>query len=539
MKIEIFSKTTCPLCGKAKQWMDRHGIVYEETLLDNDGERMKFYAETDTKSVPQIFIDGKHIGGYTEFLDHTDDILRKSPGSLTEFSKTYKPFRYPWAVEITTRHESAHWIEDEIDLADDVSDWKSGKLSDTEKEFITNILRLFTQSDVAVGQNYYDQFIPKFKNNEVRNMLGSFAAREGIHQRAYALLNDTLGLPDSEYHAFLKYSEMTDKIEHMQNSDSNTVRGLGLALAKSMFNEGVSLFASFVMLLNFQRFGKMKGMGKVVEWSLRDEALECGTGVVTNDGVKLIENITLDDEVLQFDLEKKQYSYVKPTKTQKVVRNESYEFEHPEFYQCVSANHRMIYEEDGVIKECLAKDFVPADNKYFLVVDKRIKSTDVEITHRKHEPRDFHCLAVPGKAFVVEDDNGNRSITGNTIHVEGISKLFRAFCAEHPRIVDEDFKKAIYQMARDSVKLEDRFLQLAYKMGEIEGLTEADVKKYIRFITDRRLLQMGLKPNYHVKENPISWLEYIINAPDHSNFFETTVTEYEVAGLTGEWEEVY
>ena len=41
-------------------------------------------------------------------------------------------------------------------------------------------------------------------------MLGSFACREGVHQRAYALLNDTLGLPDSEYHAFLEYKEMAD-----------------------------------------------------------------------------------------------------------------------------------------------------------------------------------------------------------------------------------------------------------------------------------------------------------------------------------------
>ena len=59
----------------------------------------------------------------------------------------------------------------------------------------------------------------------------------------------------------------------MQKSDNSTHRGLALALAKSVFNEGVALFASFVMLLNFQRFGKMKGMGKVVEWSIRDESM--------------------------------------------------------------------------------------------------------------------------------------------------------------------------------------------------------------------------------------------------------------------------
>ena len=71
----------------------------------------------------------------------------------------HKPFYYPWAVEITTRHEKVHWIEDELDLSEDVSDWKGGKVSDAEKDYITNILRLFTQADVAVGQNYYDQLI--------------------------------------------------------------------------------------------------------------------------------------------------------------------------------------------------------------------------------------------------------------------------------------------------------------------------------------------------------------------------------------------
>jgi len=330
-------------------------------------------------------------------MERADEILMKRSGGLMEFSKTYKPFHYPWAVEITTRHEKAHWIEDELDLSEDVSDWKGNKMNSVEKDYITNILRLFTQSDVAVGQNYYDQFIPKFKNNEIRNMLGSFAAREGIHQRAYALLNETLGLPDSEYHAFLEYKEMVNKIEYMTKADASTQRGLGLALAKSVFNEGVALFASFVMLLNFQRFGKMKGMGKVVEWSIRDES----------------------------------------------------------------------------------------------------------------------------------------------IHVEGNSKLFRSFCSEHPRIVDDGFKKEIYLMSRHAVELEDKFIDLAYQMGDIEGLPTDDVKQYIRYITDRRLLQLGLKTNFKVKENPLPWLEWVLNGADHTNFFENRVTEYEVAGLKGNWDDAY
>ena len=410
LDIQIYTKADCPFCTQAKQWFNEHSIDYTEHLMNDEDERLAFYQRINNvteqlgigrqpgiNSVPQIFFNNERVGGYSELIKLQDKILKARGGGLTVASETYKPFYYSWAVDLTVRHEKAHWIEDEIDLGEDVSDWKTNKVTPIEKDYITNILRLFTQSDVAVGQNYYDQFIPKFKNNEIRNMLGSFANREGVHQRAYALLNDTLGLPDSEYHAFLEYKEMTDKIEFMQKEDITTQRGLALALAKSVFNEGVALFASFVMLLNFQRVGKMKGMGKVVEWSIRDESM----------------------------------------------------------------------------------------------------------------------------------------------HVEGNSRLFKAFVAEHPKLVDNEFKKEIYVMAKNVVKLEDKFIQLAYAMGEIEGLTMEEVKTYIRYITDRRLLQLGLKTTFKVKNNPLPWLEWILNGADHTNFFENRVTEYEVAGLTGSWDSAY
>lgn len=192
----------------------------------------------------------------------------QSNSKMFKYSEAYRPFHYPWAVDIAVAHEKIHWVEQEVTLEDDIADWKRGKMSETDKNFVTNILRMFTQSDVSVGRYYYEHLIPLFKNNEIRNMLGSFAAREAIHQRAYALLNDSLGLPETEYSAFLEYKEMADKADYMLEADPSTQRGLAHALAKSVFNEGVSLFASFVMLLNFQRFGLMKGVGKVTEWSI-------------------------------------------------------------------------------------------------------------------------------------------------------------------------------------------------------------------------------------------------------------------------------
>src|ERR1700749_3197597 len=151
---------------------------------------------------------------------------------MLEESRVYRPFLFPWAVDISVEHERMHWHESEIPLGEDVGDWKMGKLTDTEQEFITQILRMFTQADVNVGTYYNNILIPRFKNNELRMMMNSFTAREGTHQRAYALLNDTLGLPEGDYAAFLEYAEMKDKHEFMLAADPQTRSGLGLAIAK-------------------------------------------------------------------------------------------------------------------------------------------------------------------------------------------------------------------------------------------------------------------------------------------------------------------
>ena len=159
--------------------------------------------------------------------------------SLIEPSLTYKPFQYPWAVEYATEHEKLHWGEWEAKLQDDLTQWKT-KLSPQEINHITQILRLFTQSDVAVGTNYLEHYIPKFKNNEIRAMLSSFANREFVHQRSYALLNDTLGLPEEEFAAFADVESMKDKLEFMANIDTTSYAGLAQAGARSAINEGMS-----------------------------------------------------------------------------------------------------------------------------------------------------------------------------------------------------------------------------------------------------------------------------------------------------------
>jgi ribonucleotide reductase beta subunit family protein with ferritin-like domain len=278
--------------------------------------------------------------------------------SLTEPSKTYKPQQYEWAVKAAEDSENLHWIHNEIDFSSDIADWKNN-LTAPEKNLIHQILKLFTESDKTVAHMYTNNLIPYFKNNEIQQMLISFAAREGIHTRAYAALLETLNLPDTDFQAFLEYKEMSDKIDFMNDNDPKSQTGRALSLAKNIFSEGVSLFGTFIILLNFQRYGKMKGMNTVNRWSILDEqCLIGGTEVLTKTGWVNIEDITVDTAVLQYDVnDGGKMAFKCPTNLVKNNTVEMVEFENNEFHQVVTDGHRMILEQAGVSESKLAREF--------------------------------------------------------------------------------------------------------------------------------------------------------------------------------------
>jgi len=229
-------------------------------------------------------------------------------------------------------------------------------------------------------------------------MLSAFSNIETIHIAAYSHLLDTIGMPELEYQAFLKYKEMKDKFDYMQTFRVDSKHEIAKTLAAfGAFTEGLQLFASFAILLNFPRFGKMKGMGQIVSWSVRDETL--------------------------------------------------------------------------------------------------------------------HCLSV--------------------------IRLFRTFVGENPEIWTPALKQEIAGICATIVEHEDAFIDLAFELGSVEGLSALQVKRYIRYIADRRLTQLGLDALYDEEQNPLPWLDEMLNAVEHANFFENRSTEYSKASTTGTWEEAF
>lgn len=187
----------------------------------------------------------------------------------------YKPFEYEWAYEAWLKQQRVHWLPEEIPLADDVRDWAI-MLTPAERNLLTQIFRFFTQADVEVNNCYMRHYSQVFKPTEVLMMLSAFSNIETVHIAAYSHLLDTVGMPEAEYAAFLQYQEMKAKYDYMQGFSVGNKYEIAKTLAAfGAFTEGLQLFASFAILLNFPRRGKMRGMGQVITWSVRDESLHC------------------------------------------------------------------------------------------------------------------------------------------------------------------------------------------------------------------------------------------------------------------------
>ena len=113
-------------------------------------------------------------------------------------------------------------------------------------------------------------------------------------------------------------------------------------------------------------------------------------------------------------------------------------------------------------------------------------------------------------------------------------QLYHAFKAE-TGCVTKAVADDIVDCCKTVVGMEDKFIDLAFEMGPVHGMTPEDIKQYIRYIADWRLRQLDLPAVYGVQENPLPWLQVLLSGVEHANFFEARSTEYSKAATRGQW----
>jgi ribonucleoside-diphosphate reductase beta chain len=193
----------------------------------------------------------------------------------------YKPFEYPKAYDFWLKQQQSHWLHTEVPMMSDINDWKQN-LTETEKNIIGSILKGFAQTETVVN-DYWSNLVTKwFRKPEIIAMSVCFANMETVHAEAYSLLNEELGLDD--FSEFLEDETTMAKIEALMNvrdGHNNAVNYAEVARSLAIFSaftEGVNLFSSFAILLSFKLRNKLKGVGQIVEWSIRDESLHSEAG---------------------------------------------------------------------------------------------------------------------------------------------------------------------------------------------------------------------------------------------------------------------
>ena len=118
-------------------------------------------------------------------------------------------------------------------------------------------------------------------------------------------------------------------------------------------------------------------------------------------------------------------------------------------------------------------------------------------------------------------------------------QLKNKYIEENPELWTDDLKYEIHCTAERTVELEDAFIDLCFEGAEIEGLIPEDIKLYIRYIANRRLLGLGMKKIFGSDQHPLPWLDYMLNGVEHTNFFENRATEYSRASTTGNWQDIF
>lgn len=475
--------------------------------------------------------------------------VTKLPGvpeqNLLTSSRSYKPFRYPIGYAVFLIQNRLHWLPEEIPLADDVKDWHRN-LDDSELNLLMQIFRLFTQNDVLVNDMYMDHYSKVFKPCDVRMALAAIMNIEGVHIAAYAHLLDTVGIPETEFSAFLEYKEMVDKQDYMRSFDMNTIQGIAESLvAFGGFTEGVQLFASFAMLMNFPRFNKMKGMGQVVTWSVRDEScFSSDTEVLTNKGWKLFKDLDRSESIAQFTLHPEHgHTFVmdKPLHyTNNPHQGEMIHFHNKEgtLDHLVTPDHDMLTIQDGILVKVKAGDITGEEGYIFPIRGGETIVGPEHITRISDYDGRVYCVTMPHGTVVVRR-NGVIGYAGNC-HVGFVASLSQIFRKEFASIIDMDQLFERVDVITDQVvKNEFKFIDLAFGMGPIEGLSADLMKEYVMYVTDFRRHQFGHTPMYNIKKHPLPWMEEMMNAVEHTNFFENRGSEYSRSATKGTWEEAF
>ena len=186
------------------------------------------------------------------------------------------PLKYHDIWEMYKQAEHSFWTAEEIDLAQDLTDWNE-KLNDNEQHFIKMVLAFFAASDGIVNENLAENFLKEVQYPEAKSFYGFQIAMENVHSETYSLLIDTYIKDSAEkdrlFHAIDNFPSIKEKADWALKwigSESFDERLIAFAAVEGIFFSG-----SFCSIFWLKKRGLMPGLSFSNELISRDEGLHC------------------------------------------------------------------------------------------------------------------------------------------------------------------------------------------------------------------------------------------------------------------------
>jgi ribonucleoside-diphosphate reductase beta chain len=199
-----------------------------------------------------------------------EKILETNPNRFVIF-----PIEYHDIWEFYKQHKAAFWTSEEIDLSEDIKDWKN--LSDNEKFFIKNILSFFAASDGIVNENIAENFSREVQYPEAKFFYGFQMAMENEHSLTYSLLIDTYITDSKEKNDCFNAIENLPAVKKKAQWALDWITNASFQERLIAFAavEGIFFSGSFCSIFWLKSRGLMSGLSFANSLIFKDENLHC------------------------------------------------------------------------------------------------------------------------------------------------------------------------------------------------------------------------------------------------------------------------
>ena len=211
-----------------------------------------------------------------ELYSIPEPILQENPNRFVLF-----PIEHHDIWQMYKQQEACIWTAEEIDLAQDLNDWRN-RLNDDERHFVKNVLAFFAASDGIVKENLAENFVSEVQYTEAKFFYGFQIMMENIHSETYSLLIDTYIQDPAEKDMLFRAIETIPAVKKKAewalkwiSSPHFQERLIAFAAVEGIFFSG-----SFCSIFWLKKRGLMPGLSFSNELISRDEGMHCDFAVM-------------------------------------------------------------------------------------------------------------------------------------------------------------------------------------------------------------------------------------------------------------------